>query len=329
MSTKAAALLLLVLLCCCASGAFGTFGTAASPLKAVWTGWSGFLNITQLDPSTGVEGGVLFASDQMMQLFPLSPAVDRRSQRLFVPLAGQFSGMVGVFDLSVPGKATFQKVIPTFGEMFYAIQYDSVRDTVWLVTANSPDGRPFVVSVDLASGKATNVTSLPDGFLPAIQGIGGGPALIDEKNRELVLSAMQHPNQNDMSYSLLKFNLDTHRFSSIPLPDLWPGAMAKDEKSGRVYALLHSSDRSQRLISFGTVDSTSGKIAVISKWNSTALVFVVGSLSAFDSASAQFYSVMGSGGGPPVALVTVSAKSGKVENAAYFNTAQPAGLFVF
>jgi hypothetical protein len=45
--------------------------------------------------------------------------------------------MVGVFDLSVPGKATFQKVIQTFGEMFYAIQYDSVRDTVWLVTANS------------------------------------------------------------------------------------------------------------------------------------------------------------------------------------------------
>mgnify|MGYP006873476058 FL=1 len=44
---------------------------------------------------------------------------------------------MGVFDLSVPGKATFQKVIPTLGEMFYAIQYDSVRDTVWLVTANS------------------------------------------------------------------------------------------------------------------------------------------------------------------------------------------------
>jgi predicted nucleotidyltransferase len=65
---------------------------------------------------------------------------------------------------------------------------------------------------------------------------------------------------------------------------------AKDEQSGRVYAILHSSDRSQQLISFGTVDSTSGKISVISKWNSTALVFVVGSLSAFDSASAQFYS---------------------------------------
>ncbi len=57
-----------------------------------------------------------------------------------------------------------------------------------------------------------------------------------------------------------------------------------------MYAILHSSDRSQQLISFGAVDSTSGKISVISKWNSTALVFVVGSLSAFDSASAQFYS---------------------------------------
>jgi hypothetical protein len=44
--------------------------------------------------------------------------------------------MVGVFDLSVPGKATFQKVIQTPGEMVYAIQYDSVRDTVWLVAAN-------------------------------------------------------------------------------------------------------------------------------------------------------------------------------------------------
>ena len=30
-----------------------------------------------------------------------------------------------------------------------------------------------------------------------------------------------------MSYSLLKFHLDTHRFSSIPLPDLWPGAMVR------------------------------------------------------------------------------------------------------
>jgi hypothetical protein len=130
-----------------------------------------------------------------------------------------------------------------------------------------------------------------------------------------------------------------------------------------VYALLHSSDRSQRLMSFGTVDSTSGKVSVISKWNSTSLEFVVGSLSAFDSESAQFYSrtlcyhlylfiyiylfvyyhfyqfvnfmlfccaVVGSGGGPPVALVTVSAKSGEVENAVYFrNRAQPAGLFVF
>ncbi|ELR24693.1 uncharacterized protein ACA1_173210 [Acanthamoeba castellanii str. Neff] len=72
------------------------------------------------------------------------------------------------------------------------------------------------------------------------------------------------------------------------------------------------------------------RTATFSKWNSTSLEFVVGSLSAFDSESAQFYSLVGSGGGPPVALVTVSAKSGEVENAVYFrNRAQPAGLFVF
>ncbi len=45
--------------------------------------------------------------------------------------------MVGVFGLSVP-KATFQKVIPTPGVIVVvAIEYDTVRDTVWIVASSS------------------------------------------------------------------------------------------------------------------------------------------------------------------------------------------------
>ena len=90
----------------------------------------------------------------------LSPAVDHRSQRLFVPLYGPFSVLalsvnaathstpylnrshqqeskikLGVFDLSVPDKVTVLKTIPTPGDNIHSIQYDSVADTVWLVAS--------------------------------------------------------------------------------------------------------------------------------------------------------------------------------------------------
>jgi hypothetical protein len=42
--------------------------------------------------------------------------------------------MLGVFDLSVPGKATLLKTIPTPGVNIFSMQYDPVKDTVWLVT---------------------------------------------------------------------------------------------------------------------------------------------------------------------------------------------------
>jgi hypothetical protein len=53
--------------------------------------------------------------------------------------------------------------------------------------------------------------------------------VIDEKNRELVLSVEQPltPGSFDNVYSLLRFNLDTHQFTIITFPDLWPCAMVR------------------------------------------------------------------------------------------------------
>jgi hypothetical protein len=51
--------------------------------------------------------------------------------------------MLGVFDLSIPGKATVLKTIETPGDTIYSIQYDSVTDTVWLVASNRRTSRAF------------------------------------------------------------------------------------------------------------------------------------------------------------------------------------------
>ena len=91
---------------------------------------------------------------------------------------------------------------------------------------------------------------------------------------------------------------------------------------------------------------------MINQWNVTSLDFVVGSLVAYDTTSAQLYSrtpppshplavrtrasfltfadtdiVIGSGNGPPVALVSASTTSGQLEHYSYFQTNQPSGLF--
>jgi hypothetical protein len=86
---------------------------SGTSLYAVWSGFSGFTNITQVDPNTGLfrcspynlikagselkvtptgqEGQVLYTSNEGMQLWPLSPAIDLRGQRLFVPFMGFFT----------------------------------------------------------------------------------------------------------------------------------------------------------------------------------------------------------------------------------------------
>jgi hypothetical protein len=172
------------------------------------------------------------------------------------------------------------------------------------------------------------------------------PAVIDEKNREIVFSALlrqgthascsrcaaKHAHGSvsthlslvsDRTYALAKFNLDTHKLVTIPLPDMFPCAMvshtpthpwaalslsggwtyrtqahththahthtqAKDVESGTVYALLVQQQITP--LAFGTVNTVTGKMHVINTWNNTDLVFPVGSLAAYDSYSAQFYS---------------------------------------
>ena len=64
---------------------------------------------------------------------------------------------------------------------------------------------------------------------------------------------------------------------------------AKDVQNGVVYALFHSSNYRQPLLSFGTVDTASGKLEVINKWSDWSLLYVLSSLCTFDPASAQFY----------------------------------------
>jgi hypothetical protein len=55
-----------------------------------------------------------------------------------------------------------------------------------------------------------------------------------------------------------------------------------------VYALFKSRDYRQPL-SFGTVDTTSGKLELIKNWTDTSLLFVQNSICAFDPVSDQFY----------------------------------------
>jgi hypothetical protein len=43
-------------------------------------------------------------------------------------------------------------------------------------------------------------------------------------------------------------------------------------------------------LTFGTIDSLSGKITVYNKWDPTSLVHIVGSIAAHNPASEQFYS---------------------------------------
>ncbi|ELR17132.1 uncharacterized protein ACA1_057880 [Acanthamoeba castellanii str. Neff] len=321
LGTATTAFLVLCCFCACAVGVFSPAGSPSVTVNAVWSD----LNITRLYPTTAVAGAVLFESNEMGHPKGVSPAVDLRSQRLFVPLYGPFSESkmkLGVFDLSVPDKVTVLKTIPTPGDTVYSIQYDSVADTVWLVVSFVRDLRIiFLVSVDLVSGNVSNVT-LPTGYKPAYQTGLGSPSVIDEKNRELVLSVEQPltPGSFDNVYSLLRFNLDTHQFTIITFPDLWPCAMVKDQLSGTVYALFHPRDyRQQQFLSFGTLDTTSGALEVLNKWTNPTLLFVINSLCALDSESAQFYAVVGDGAAGRVALVTVSAKSGELVNTAYFD----------
>jgi hypothetical protein len=64
----------------------------------------------------------------------------------------------------------------------------------------------------------------------------------------------------------------------------------KDQLSGTVYALFHPRDyRQQQFLSFGTLDTTSGALEVLNKWTNPTLLFVINSLCALDSESAQFY----------------------------------------
>jgi hypothetical protein len=99
---------------------------------------------------------------------------------------------VGVFDLSIRGKAVLQKDIPVLGNYIAAIQYDSVKNTVWLVSgylSNQPPlpinywvswSRHFtqqqsgdqlsgfsLISVEMATGTVKNVSALPAGEIPA------------------------------------------------------------------------------------------------------------------------------------------------------------------
>lgn len=64
--------------------------------------------------------------------------------------------------------------------------------------------------------------------------------MIDEQNRELVLSVEQPltPGSVDKAYSLLKFNLDTQQFTAIKFPDLWPCAMVRPVPSSFVPGCL-------------------------------------------------------------------------------------------
>ncbi len=67
-------------------------------------------------------------------------------------------------------------------------------------------------------------------------------------------------------------------------------AQVKDQQSGTVYAFFHPRDyRQQQFLSFGTLDTTSGALEVLNKWTDPTLLFVINSLCAVDSESAQFY----------------------------------------
>jgi len=295
--------------------------------------------------SAGERGPLLFSSKEHLILFPVTPALDRAGQRLFVPLAGLegHSIVLGVFDLSKAnlGVVTLEKTLPLVGSYFFSVHYDPAGEQVLLVatdlkaTSAAKEGLNDVVgiwveAVDLKSGTAKKLSTLPDDLVLAVGNIGGAPVAFDEKFRLLALptrKAQKTQSTDEIYWS--QFYLLTQKWSSQQLTSFLPVALHGSGAS--TFALLNpvSAPSGQSPLSFGTIEVPTGKVSIISKWNSTEFVFAVGSMAAYDEDSAHFYSVMGTGTNTHVALVSVSTKSGQAEASPFFASSQPSGLTCF
>jgi hypothetical protein len=120
----------------------------------------------------------------------LTPAVDIRGKRVFVPLYENEGSVLAVFDFSTVEPA-LTTTIPLPSMFFAGLQYDPVKDLVWLITRTSTSRTPvislalqprvdhktgaggennFIVVVELKTGWAYKVKNLPTGSVPLFTG---------------------------------------------------------------------------------------------------------------------------------------------------------------
>jgi len=309
-------------------------GGAGGTLLSTWSSLtSGNFSINELDPNTGAQGKTLYVSSQFQEFFAITPGIDYANKRVFLPTLGQpgdprFPTVLLGFKIS-GSVATLVTRVAVPNAYSVAVQYDPVTDRVFIVslplTAQS-GAPPPVISVgyvDLKTNVYSNFTVLNPGMVPSEAGIGGGSSVLLAGKRLLVLGTMSGSSSDRKGYLSL-VNLVTGTVTDVPLGKYITASMTLNTRTNEIDAMLMTSVGLN--LTFCRVQPT-GQVTPVHVWSDLAFAFVVGSLATMDSANNRLYSVMGSGGGPPVALVTIDTTTGLRLNAAYFQRRQPQSLF--
>jgi len=320
------------------------FGSWGNPFTAVP------LTITQIDPLTGEKGPVLFTeSSQYAQMFSISPAVDENTLTIYLPLLNQAGSAQqdpkGTWPAVLRGyrfaNGNFTVVSSTplpYGNVMVT-QFDQKSGRIYCLSAPLQDSflqrsaenrftaQPvmFFGYVDPVAQKYYAISQLS--IAPAVAGLGGVAAALFSPGGVLLVSTMTPQNGTVPPQPAISLvSLTTGAIKHTSILNRIPEALAIKTRTRNVYGLF-SSLTSPFNMTVGVVDRTTGTPHYLPTWPNKDLVFVVGALSAIDANTNVLYSLMGSGEGPPVALVTVDLHQGNILRYKYFGQHQPHSLW--
>jgi len=269
-------------------------------------------------------------------------AIDEKNKVIYMPVlsaAAPISSAIYGFDVSGDTPIIVSKVdLPFF---VVSTQFDPVNGKVvvigiYFLFGHNEDwkrqllqkGFPELkendtVEIGLADPKTGQYESLfvlPNNVFPGYFGIiPGGTSTVSEKNHLFVFPTATRVSEDKLSWGVSTLNLDTKEYKTFTEENYEPVIM---EWNGDVLQTVNNVLADNRHLNWGTLDLQTGQITEKLAYTDPRFVFVVGGLSTVDLIAGKLYSIIGSGGGPPVAIVTIDTKTGEMLENHYF-TFQP------
>jgi len=183
-----------------------------------------------------------------------------------------------------------------------------------------------VGTIDIQAKHYQELTTLPEGH--GVSTIAGTAYALDATSRLLAVSTVGF--QDDQTGHIDMVNLVNGVVQSFP-----------QQSTNRLQGLLFAHDKffilyaasNSRHMTTGIFYPSNNSIVPLSQWPDNSLIFTIDGVTISDPSSNVAYSIIGSGGGPPVALVTFDDVNGQFGKGAIFpgsgeNYNQPMYIFM-